>query len=83
MYVWKFTIPPGNRAPLPSAPDLAFESCLAVAVAETESDARACLIAHAAERGLDARWIAEPGYAKVARIDILGDRPQSIAWAML
>lgn len=78
MKAWKFLVPSDQYYPLTSDPDIAFKGCVAVAIAESEIEARGVLTRAAAEEGGDARWLE---VARVTSYDL--DTPKRLAVAMV
>jgi len=78
MTIYKFFIPNHEWVPDPDDENLKWRGCVAVTVAETETDARANLTRYAAENGFDARWL------RAARVVVLPVQAGTVAsWAQI
>jgi hypothetical protein len=75
--IYKFLVPQGKWTPVPSCPGLEVQGCVAVVEAPTEAEARAALVAEAAQQGYDVRWL------EVARVYSFGaaTSPRVITYA--
>jgi hypothetical protein len=77
--VFKFIVG-SEYTPLRSNPDLAYKKCLAIAIAETEAEARAEIMRRAEEEGDDAQWME---IARVKTVPIPVSHPIVLAFVML
>ena len=76
LYAWKFIIPPEKWTKLQDSNN-EVSGCLAIAVAETEDEARQSLERFAAENGHDPRWLR---VARVNRLALTAGAP--LAWVL-